>query len=235
MTESVNFAAGEGRQYRAYGIAAAMLLALLVCSDREAYRRFMGVIPPLGAYLGAVIVGAIMLHGLKARGGFSVLKSDRAAERWSIPALAAVFGIVIAVADAVIVFPIEMNVPWPRSLFFYPVIGFIVEVFFHLVPLGILLHAVGAALRRPVGARGIWFCLLAVSLLEPAFQGAALYGQGRYAAGAVVFVGAHVWLINLAGLWFFRKYDFLSMYAFRLVYYLFWHILWGHLRLGLLF
>jgi hypothetical protein len=31
------------------------------------------------------------------------------------------------------------------------------------------------------------------------------------------------------------RYGFLSMYAFRLVYYLHWHIVWGYLRLQLLF
>ena len=40
---------------------------------------------------------------------------------------------------------------------------------------------------------------------------------------------------QLAQLLIFKKYDFNSMYAFRLVYYLFWHIGWGHLRLRLLF
>jgi hypothetical protein len=42
-------------------------------------------------------------------------------------------------------------------------------------------------------------------------------------------------VINLVQLTLFRRYDFLTMYAFRLVYYLVWHVAWGHLRLQVLF
>jgi hypothetical protein len=48
-------------------------------------------------------------------------------------------------------------------------------------------------------------------------------------------VGVHVLVFNLLSLWFFRRYDFLSVYVFRVSYYGFWHILWGQLRLELLF
>ena len=33
----------------------------------------------------------------------------------------------------------------------------------------------------------------------------------------------------------FQRYDFMAMHAFRLVYYLTWHIVWGYARLKLLF
>lgn len=33
----------------------------------------------------------------------------------------------------------------------------------------------------------------------------------------------------------FKRYDFVTMYTFRLVYYLLWHIVWGVIRLRLLF
>ena len=33
----------------------------------------------------------------------------------------------------------------------------------------------------------------------------------------------------------FKRYDFIAMYAFRLVYYLIWHIVWGYARLRSLF
>jgi hypothetical protein len=36
-------------------------------------------------------------------------------------------------------------------------------------------------------------------------------------------------------LYVFRRFDFASMYAFRLVYYAYWHILWGVIRLKVLF
>jgi hypothetical protein len=45
----------------------------------------------------------------------------------------------------------------------------------------------------------------------------------------------HILAINLAGLFLFRRFGFLPMYALRLFYYLIWHILWGYLRLSVLF
>lgn len=44
--------------------------------------------------------------------------------------------------------------------------------------------------------------------------------------------GLHVFLINLSQLMIFKRYD---LYSFRLVYYIFWHIVWGYMRLKLLF
>ena len=49
------------------------------------------------------------------------------------------------------------------------------------------------------------------------------------------FVTVHVLAINAVGLWLFRRYDFVTMFGFRLMYYLVWHVLWGALRLDVLF
>jgi len=51
----------------------------------------------------------------------------------------------------------------------------------------------------------------------------------------LAYVGLHVFLINLLQLWLFKRYDLISMYSFRLAYYLLWHIGWGHVRLKLRF
>ena len=51
---------------------------------------------------------------------------------------------------------------------------------------------------------------------------------------SVLYVSLHIFLINLIQLWLFKRYDFVSMYTFRLVYYLIWHIGWGWVRLEVL-
>jgi hypothetical protein len=56
-----------------------------------------------------------------------------------------------------------------------------------------------------------------------------------YTTWAAAYVFLNVWVINMVQLALFKRYDFVSMYAFRLMYYLLWHIAWGHARLGLLF
>ena len=44
-----------------------------------------------------------------------------------------------------------------------------------------------------------------------------------------------MWAINICQLSILRRYDFVSMWTFRLVYYAIWHVVWGELRLRVLF
>jgi hypothetical protein len=66
---------------------------------------------------------------------------------------------------------------------------------------------------------------------EPTFQ--VLFGGETLALS--VYTWFHVFAMAFLQLYVFRRYDFVSMYTFRLVYYMFWHIGWGYLRLRLLF
>ena len=53
--------------------------------------------------------------------------------------------------------------------------------------------------------------------------------------GSSAYVGVFVFVFTVVELYVFRRYDFMSMYAFRLVFYMWWHITWGYLRLRWLF
>jgi len=53
--------------------------------------------------------------------------------------LAALLGLGIIIVDLITIFPADTNRPFPDSLFFYPIFGFVVEVIFHLLPLALLL------------------------------------------------------------------------------------------------
>jgi hypothetical protein len=44
-----------------------------------------------------------------------------------------------------------------------------------------------------------------------------------------------VLVFNAVQMSIWRHYDFVSMYTMRLVYYLQWHIVWGSVRLHVLF
>ena len=80
----------------------------------------------------------------------------------------------------------------------------------------------------------IWPCILVVALLEPIFQTVLGFSQ-PYPTWVTIGVFANIFLINIFQLLIFKRYDFVSMYSFRLVYYAIWHIIWGVLRLKLLF
>ena len=65
----------------------------------------------------------------------------------------------------------------------------------------------------------IWPCILFVALLEPVFQTALGFSR-PVSPWATGFVALHIFLLNLCQLAIFKRYDFVSMYAFRLMYYL---------------
>jgi len=80
----------------------------------------------------------------------------------------------------------------------------------------------------------IWIAILLTALVEPVYQmvfGAKVNGWTWF----VVLTGVHVMLFNLVQLFLFRRYDFVTMYGMRLMYYLLWHIVWGMVRLNVLF
>ena len=138
-------------------------------------------------------------------------------------------------ADTKIVFPEDTNIKFPESIMFYPAIGFFVEILFHVLPLTLSVIIMKVILKNQSLDNIIWISIFIVAIIEPVYQSMHMANSGRFALWAVIFVGMHIFLINTFQLALFKKYDFISMYTFRLVYYLFWHIVWGHFRLQLLF
>ena len=142
------------------------------------------------------------------------------------------FAIAVTLVDLGLGFPRNLNVPPPQSLLFYPIMGLVAETFFHLIPLAILPLVIGRLLKTLALDRLIWGCIVIASFLEPVFQ-LLLGSTGNSLLDGYVFV--HVLAFGLAQMYVFRRFDFVSMYAFRLVYYLYWHIIWGYFRLQWLF
>lgn len=138
----------------------------------------------------------------------------------------------VVVADVLLRYPQDINVPVPRALLFYPAIGLTAEVAFHLVPLACLLLVLNAIVPQVARERVVWFALALVAVSEPVFQ--VLVGGGG--TGLVdVHTWVHVFVLASLQLYVFRRFDFASMYGFRLVYYAYWHILWGTIRIPVLF
>ena len=181
----------------------------------------------------ALLAGAASLAGLRRLGPFAVIRAWACGRGLATAALlATVFALVVIGVDLTFRFPRDINVGLPESLWFYPLMAAVAESVFHLVPLALLLGTGRAVTGRDPGARMIRTCLVAVALLEPAFQ-VGLTDQPRSATG--IFTGIQVLAINLVQLTLFRRFDFAAMIGLRLVYYLWWHILWGAIRLNLLF
>ena len=205
----------------------------LYFNDSRFFQRYFGSLNPLLALMLIVLLGLPFLSFLLSN-GFSIYKRGNQAGLFIAAALAFLFGIVIILVDRKTPFPEGINIAFPQSLLFYPTMGYVVEVVFHIVLLSVLLLLLRPLITSIGNNKIIWVCIVIVSLIEPIYQ--TILGSERpYPLWPDLYVVLHIFLINLCQLAIFKRYDFISMYAFRLVYYLIWHIGWGHLRLELLF
>lgn len=150
--------------------------------------------------------------------------------------IALAFGLQVIAFDLLLItFPKNINVLFPASLLFYPIIGFIVEIVFHLLPLSILVLGSVLIFKSIDRSKMVWFIIFIVALIEPSYHVITMNSSGHYNLITMIYTGINVFLINLSQLIIFKRYDFVSMYAFRLTYYIIWHIIWGYIRLALLY
>jgi hypothetical protein len=225
-------------QYITFGVIGALVFLLALTAylgEGPFFQRFLGKIHPLLAFALVIAGGLGLMAFLLSRGWLVIRPEIQLRGVLSAAILAALFGAVMILADTRIVFAEDTNLGLPFSLAFYPAIGFLVEVLFHLLPLAliILLAGISGGDSSPAGLS--WWALVPVALLEPVYQSFFMARGGAYPIRQIIFVGVHNFLLNYTQLSLFKKFDFLSMYSFRLTYYLIWHILWGTLRLGILF
>ena len=210
------------------------LAGILYLRNKQFFQAFIGKFNPLIAFVLVILLGIILLTFLLTRGWFSIIGKETLEGLLSSSILASLLALVAILVDMWVVFPEDMNVAFPESLLFYPIVGYFVEILFHVFPLTGLLILLTSLSKNYEFDRVVWICILIVSLLEPIFQ--IIYGSSsQKPLWSARFVGLHLFFFNLLQLYLFKRYDFVSMYSFRLVYYLLWHIVWGHLRLSVLF
>lgn len=210
-----------------------MATALAVPSAAADYGRYLLGLPTLAVVVAVAVVGGVALGALRAWGEFEIVVGRFTLQGLRLAALlATALAVPILLVDVVLRYPEAINVPMPRALLFYPTIGFVAEVVFHLAPLAVLLLATKPLWARLGKGRVILAALVVAALVEPVFQ--VLFPGGELAL-IDAYTAVHVFAISALQLYVFRRYDFVSMYVFRLVYYAYWHIAWGSLRLELLF
>ncbi len=238
MTKVTELISSERSQYLVYAglsIGILGLTGVLHFSDHLLFQRFIGRINPLIAFITISILGVILFTILLYRGWFAIIKKESLEGMLRYSGLAALFVIISILVDIKVGFPADMNVPLPKSLAFYPAIGFLVEILFHVLPLTILLFSLSAIIKDSSDAAIIWISILTVALLEPTYQIGLMAYSKHFPLWALAIVWLNIFIFNISQLFIFRRYDFVSMYLFRLVYYLVWHIGWGYIRLKLLF
>lgn len=223
-------------QYTTYFLLAlvALIFTIILLPSSAAYfRRFFGQTNAIVVVILASIAGAAALAVLQSKHDFTLFLGRRTIQGIALSAaLATVLAVAIVVADLIIRYPEDTNVPVPQALLFYPAVGFVAEIVFHLLPLALLLLILGP-LGGSIGTeRVIWLGIVLVAILEPTFQ---VLFAGKPLTWRDAYTWLHVFAIAFLQLTIFRRYDFISMFSFRLIYYTYWHILWGVIRLELLF
>lgn len=253
--QSLKITSDERRQYGAFGVlslAVAALTGILLLSRGTItrpyrgiiyghpagfFQAFLGNIPPLLVIALLAVVGIASLHFLYSRGWFEISTMTRTWRGTIVAAaIATLFAVEAALVEStnIVRLPADINVPLPWSLLFYPIIGYVVEIAFHALPLALSLVVLGPLFKKLNTNRLAWLCILLVASLEPIFQMSAGL-PGKPFSWSQAYVGLHVFGINVFQLYIFRRYGFAAMYSFRVVYYMYWHIIWGYLRLQWLF
>ena len=196
------------------------------------FRRFTGDYNPLITAGLIAFFGFVIMSFLISKARLHIYKKAHLKRALRLLWLLIPILLITLFIDLNIVYPEDTNISFPESLVFYPIIAFFVEIVFHLLPLFFLLIILTTIFKSKNSKLLWWTIILLVALIEPTYQ---ILFMKSYPIWAMVLLWINLYLFNITQLFVFWRCDFISMYAFRLVYYAVWHIAWGHFRLELLF
>jgi hypothetical protein len=111
-----------------------ILTGITYISNRASFAKYFGRINPLLAVFIVFIIGLILFTYLLDDGLFAVYRPGNYRGLLLAVVLALPFGAAIILVDRAAPFPIDTNVLYPDSLAFYPVMGYVVEIIFHILP-----------------------------------------------------------------------------------------------------
>lgn len=202
--------------------------------DRSFYSRFLGNFNPAFLVL-ALGAAAIPLYHFFDSHGFRRRKLSGRPRGFNGAVLAgACFGLLFIPVDLLFKMSPDINVLFPQSLLYYPVLGFIVDVLFHLIPVSLLYFLEGAVLPFPVKKdhRILMACLPCI-FAEPVFQlGILTEGYSLFFKSLLFFFLTGY---SICQLFLLVRRGFHFMLLFRYGHYFVWHILWGMIRLKVMF
>ena len=221
-------------QFKALAIACGVVVLMatvLYVLTPEVYADILGFFHPLVALQFIILIYFLLFLYLLAETPFLVYKKNSPAVYALLLIISLFFGGIVIAADLWWVnYPPDINVPAPESLLYYPVMGFMAEAVFHLLPVTLIIILLRSATRMQRSAIVRVALILAV-FVEPVFQ----MVLGDYDSHTRIFTGILVLGFSASQLWVFRYYGWVSMFVLRMFYYLIWHVLWVDYRLEFLF
>ena len=208
---------------------------LVINNNVSGFHRFFGDINPLLVFFLVSVLGLFLFSFDLSRDWFKIYIKGNLKKLVCVSSFATIFAGPVILLDLLVGFPADLNILFPESLLFYPAIAYIVEIVFHVLPISLLLFFMTSIFKNTNFNKLVWLSIIFAALLEPAFQLLLGFSSPIPLWVVVYSNGIHIFLINLTQLYIFSRYDFMTMFSFRIVYYLMWHLVWGFLRLELLF
>jgi hypothetical protein len=211
-------------------VAAVVACLALVGLGSNAYQTVLGITHPAAPTLGIVLFGLAGWLLLVREGWIPGRVAGSQGIRLAVLSGLALPLPVIAV-DWLGGFGPDINAAAPDSLLFYPSIAVVAELALHIGPLAIT-ALIATVLQRGesvLEALG----LLVAATTEPILQ--VLWSAPDSPAWATAYVGLQLLVFNILGLFLLRRFGLIRVLIYRGSYYLVWHIVWGHARLGLLY
>ena len=203
----------------AAGAVAGAGLFLISGDPRIDVSAFFGPLPSAIGFLLVAVFGIGALYVLQTRFGFVVWR-DAEWRRFVVAALWAVpFMGIITFYDLINPLPADINVPVPLALAYYPAMGLVAQWALHIIPFVLLLLVLSPFQTDANVEALVLMAIVVTSLLEAGFQ-----ISGNVTGVAAIALAVHIFLFGCAELLIFRRYDFATMYVFRLTYYAWWHV-----------
>lgn len=210
---------------------------ILIFTGSSAFTSLFGTLNPFLLLAGASLVGFLLLWYLQSKAGIEVQVAKRKTpkELFLTYGLAMLFPIGFILVDCYLVYPKDVHILFPQSLLYYPVVGFIAEVFFHLLPFAFCFFLLSHLFTKAKKQTILVICIGVTSLAETIFQMSDPLEAGDSPLLLFIIETLLLTATDIYALWNFKKYGFITLYLFRIFYYLTWHIVWGMVRLELLF
>ena len=153
-------------------------------SNSALFERFFGRISALLIVFIVFITGLVLFSFLLPDGQFAVFRGANLKGFLLAASLAVPFAAAMILVDRKSPFPVDMNALFPDSLTFYPVMAYVVEILFHILPFCLLYFLLGP-LMSASRIRFIGAIILLVAFIEPIFQVVLTSGRNSVGGGDI--------------------------------------------------
>lgn len=219
--------------YLWYNFFILILTIIMFFIDRSIFRALIVFNPIL--FVSIISIFSIISIGfLIYKDQFFIYKAVKISERLKPITMSICLAFIMIFIDILSPFSKEINILFPNSLLYYLIIAFVIDILFHTIFFGILYKLFKKLHKRMPKMNSFKISSLFISIIEPIIQ-IFLLSSSKQPFFIGLYIVIHIFTINYIQMKLFYNTDFVTMNLFRLTYYTIWHIIWGMIRLSLIF